>query len=238
MIQSWSRARKRKWGSFGVPVGLDGVVAIAAGRDFAMALKYDGTVVMWKDTSGNQPVRLDNVVAIAAEGNRAMALKYHYGTVLSYDWLDERWHQLVGLSNVVSIAPGYESVLALMQNDAVVSVFKGFFESDPTNLSVRLSGVVSLAEAESCNVALMQGGYVVEWNNMFGETTYETNISPNVKNVVAIAGYHDGCLAVKKDGTVVACGPITDHQLDVPVGLGNVVAVAAGYRHILALKLE
>jgi alpha-tubulin suppressor-like RCC1 family protein len=43
---------------------------------------------------------------------------------------------------------------------------------------------------------------------------------------------------LKADGTVVAWGNNDYGQTDVPVGLGNVVAIAAGDSHNLALKAD
>lgn len=56
---------------------LKNVVAIAAGNNFSLALKIDGTVVAWGDNRWHQtdvPTGLSNVVAIAAGGNFCLAI--------------------------------------------------------------------------------------------------------------------------------------------------------------------
>jgi alpha-tubulin suppressor-like RCC1 family protein len=60
--------------------------------------------------------------------------------------------------------------------------------------------------------------------------------------VVAIAAggrSHSGfSLALKKDGTVIAWGNNAYHRNAVPIGLSNVIAIAAGPEHSLALKRD
>ena len=45
-------------------------------------------------------------------------------------------------------------------------------------------------------------------------------------------------MALKSDGTVEVWGDFTQGQRDVPTGLTNVVAIAAGWFHNLALKSD
>ena len=62
------------------------MVAIAAGDDYSLALKADGTVVGWGANNTGQtniPAGLSNVVAIAAGCNHSLALKAD-GTVVGW----------------------------------------------------------------------------------------------------------------------------------------------------------
>ena len=62
------------------------MVAIAAGLDFSLALKADGTVAAWGyDTWGqtNVPAGLSDVVAIAAGTDDSLALKAD-GTIVGW----------------------------------------------------------------------------------------------------------------------------------------------------------
>ncbi|MEI9863684.1 MAG: RCC1 domain-containing protein [Limisphaerales bacterium] len=53
--------------------------------------------------------------------------------------------------------------------------------------------------------------------------------------MAATAGaYH--CIALRDDGNPVAWGRNSNGQTNIPAGLSNVVAVAAGFSHSLALK--
>ena len=70
----------------------------------------------------------------------------------------------------------------------------------------------------------------------WGRNDYgQTNVPPNLSNVVAVAcgAYHN--LALLNNGTVQAWGADYDGQIDLPAGLSNVVAIAAGAAHSLAL---
>ena len=61
-----------------VPAGLSGVVAIAAGAIFGLALTSSGRVVAWGDNTYGQtdvPTGLSNVVAIAVGRGHALALR-------------------------------------------------------------------------------------------------------------------------------------------------------------------
>ena len=60
-----------------VPIGLSGVVAIAAGDSHTVALKNDGTVVAWGDNSAGQtavPTGLSEITAIAAGAYHTVAI--------------------------------------------------------------------------------------------------------------------------------------------------------------------
>jgi len=92
-------------------------------------------------------------------------------------------------------------------------------------LALALAAVPSIAQSIS---------RVVAWgDNSFGQT----NVPPNLTNVVAIAsGYQR--FALKADGTVVAWGspPGGLDVRDVPAYLSNLVAIAATGSSLLALR--
>src|SRR6516162_8892698 len=73
----------------------------------------------------------------------------------------------------------------------------------------------------------------------WGRSDYgQTNVPPDLSNVVAIASgaYHN--LALLTNGTVQAWGADYAGQIDVPPGLSNVIAIAAGAAHNLALSAD
>jgi hypothetical protein len=116
-----------------------------------------------------------------------------------------------------------------------------------------LTNAVAVAAGATHSLALRADGTVVAWGgyNAFGQT----NIPPGLTNVVAIAaGGYDiffddvgHSLALRADGTVAAWGAgqtgtgssyYHQGQAVVPLGLVNVVAVAAGGMHSLALRAD
>ena len=66
----------------------------------------------------------------------------------------------------------------------------------------------------------------------------QTNVPPNLTNVIAVAADFSHTLALRVDGTVTGWGTNDFGQLDIPFGLSNVVAVAAGNNFSLALRSD
>jgi alpha-tubulin suppressor-like RCC1 family protein len=99
---------------------LSNVVSIAAGDTHSVALKSDGTVVVWgSDQYGqtNVPVGLSNVVAIAKGGNEAanqvLALQAD-GNLVAWGGSNAQTNVPAGLTNVVAAAVGSAHSLALI----------------------------------------------------------------------------------------------------------------------------
>ena len=99
-------------GNFTFPPGLNHVTAIAAGYNFALALRTNGTVALAFNTSvtanltpvTNVPPSVNNVIAIAAGHDYAMALKAD-GTVVA--WGSGSGTNLPpGMTNITAIAAG------------------------------------------------------------------------------------------------------------------------------------
>jgi alpha-tubulin suppressor-like RCC1 family protein len=225
------------------------VVAVAAGRNFSLGLKRDGTLVCWGENS--VPSGLSNVVAIAAGGSFSVALKSD-GTVLS--WCSEprgEAHVPAGLSNVVAVASGgenYERSMALKRDGTVVVWKAGLPSEEPVPPEVR--DVVAITAGDSHSLALKRDGTVFGFGfNGDGQATgVPTKTPPNVvgftsglvsiggtilSNVVAVAAAGRYSLALKGDGTVVAWGD--KRYRGVPGGLGGVVAIAVGGEFCLAV---
>lgn len=117
-----------------------------------------------------------------------------------------------------------------------------------TTIPAGLTNAIAIAAGGSHALALKVDGTVVGWgSNARGQITIPAGLS----DVVAIAAsavqggvppnysyLNDYSLALKADGTVVGWGDNTFGQLDGPIGLTDVVAIAAGYYHALALKAD
>ena len=108
-----------------LPAGLSGITAIAAGRDHALALRKDGTVVGWgSDTMGQTdiPTGLSGVTAISAGQWFSLALKSN-GTVVGWGARDKNHPALfdvgqttipAGMSGVTAISAGGDFGLAIL----------------------------------------------------------------------------------------------------------------------------
>jgi len=113
-----------------------------------------------------------------------------------------------------------------------------------------LTNVVAIAAGDHHRLVLRADGTVVAWgSNRYGQT----NVPPGLTNIVAIAAGRYHSLALQRDGTVVGWGLLYLHwprcpdeascsplfvPATAPAGLSNVVAIAGGGAHCLALKSD
>lgn len=177
-----------------MPAGLSNVVAIAGGWAHSLALKADGTVVVWSsDDMLSGDLGATNVPS--------------------------------GLSNVIAIATGGAHQCLALKSDGVV-VGWGDDSSDQATPPLGLSDVVAIAAGNHPSLALKSDGTVVGWPN-------DMPPPEGLSNVMAIAAGNAIDLAVKTDGTVVKWG--YSAQPPPPLGLSNVLAVGAGAAHSIAL---
>jgi tetratricopeptide (TPR) repeat protein len=224
------------YGGTAVPVGLSGVVAIAAGDGHSLALRQDGTVVGWGQNSDYQiavPSSLRGVVAIAAGYYHTVALRQD-GSVVAWGYNRNGQTSVpADLSEVVAIAAGGFHTVALRQDGSVVAWGKN--SDGQIAVPAGLSGVVAIAVGHSHNLALRQDGTVVAW----GESRDgKTSVPAGLGGLVAIAAGGTHNLALRQNGTVVAWGDNLLGQTTVPAGLSGVVAIAAGGTHSMALRLD
>jgi PASTA domain/Regulator of chromosome condensation (RCC1) repeat len=235
-------------GACAVPSGLSGVSAVAAGSQFSLALKNDGTVVAWGCAFNygqcNVPSGLSGVTAIAAGHFHALAAKGD-GTVVawgcggSFDY--GQCTVPGGLSGVTAVSAGVYHSLALKDDGTVVAWGCGSgHDHGECSIPGGLTGVTAIAAGTVHSLALKSDGTVVAWGCGNGTDLGQCTVPLGLSGVVAIAAAHTQSLALKSDGTVVAwgCGDFDYGQCNVPAGLTGVTAIAAGYGHSLALKSD
>jgi hypothetical protein len=134
-----------------------------------------------------------------------------------------------GLSNVVNIAAGYDSSIAL-RNDGSIA-FWG--DTGETNIPSGLSNVVSIAAGELFSLAFRNDGTLTAW----GSNTYgQTSIPLGLTNVASIGAGGCNCFAIQSNGTLSVWGANLYNQTNVPASASNVVAATAGLYHVLALR--
>ena len=237
VVETRFRSRVVCWGdnTYGVtnvPLGLDDVVAIAAGEMHCVALRNNGCVVCWGDNIYNQstiPDDLTNVVAIAAGYRHSLALRKDGRVVCWGDNSNNQSTIPAGLSNVVAIAAGGDSSMALKSDGRVVCWGDNIYNQ--LTIPAGLSNVVAITVGVGPCMALKKDQSVVSWGS---ENSYE-----GATGMVAIAAADFYCLGLRKNGCVAGWG-FMSYYTPIPSGLGNVVAIAAGGNkdNCLALKAD
>jgi len=236
--------RVRAWGDnsynqTNMPAGLGTVAAIAAGGEFSLALRTDGTVAAWGIGSygpTNVPAGLSNVTDIAAGYSHALALKSD-GSVVA-------WGSLIGssiipafvpfaASNVVAIAGGLGHSLALRADGTVVAW--GLNPAGETDVPVGLSNVVAITVGTSHNLALRADGTVVAWGDYLQNKTV---VPTGLSNVVGIEASSINSVVLKSTGTAEAWGGTGPIQNPVPPGISNLIALSVGGLHTLAMQAD
>lgn len=178
-----------------VPSGLSGVVAVAAGGDFALALKTDGTVTAWGSGTGstNLPASLTNpatanVVQIAAGGAFALALKADgsivaWGTNGTYNVVNNA--PISSDGNFFAVAAGQATGIAIGDTFATTTV-------DTTGIE----------------------GTLVTWgkNTLFGESLY---VEPDtIQGLVQVSGGDDYMVGLRSDSSFFGYGTLPDSPID------------------------
>lgn len=152
-------------GQLNVPDGLSEVVAVAAGAAHSLALKADGTVVMWgSQANGGVPAGLINVVAISAGASHSLALKSD-GTVVRWGsefngGLSDVPSNLVG---VVDISAATDASFALMGNGRVTEWGSGN-SCEASAYTASLENVVDFSSGSSARTALHKDGSITSWS--------------------------------------------------------------------------
>ncbi len=219
--------------------------SISTGANHSLALGEDGNVYSWGENDRKQlgntapnnstPTLVpgtSNTVAIAAGEKHSLALKSD-GTILA--WGSDEFGQLGD-----NAPAGTTSVTPVPVQNA--------------------TNIVAIAAGRSFSLALKSDGTLVAWGANFngelgdGSSTDRTTpvavVGTNSNNIVVIAAGLNHSVALRKDGTVLTWGSDEFGQLGdgaalddktTPViisGASNIVAIAAGGLHTLALKSD
>jgi alpha-tubulin suppressor-like RCC1 family protein len=196
---------------------LNNATAISAGTFHSLALRVDGTVAGWGDNYLGEA--LGDKTPDPATTNGVVKIN---GQILS---------------NVVSVAAGRTFSLALKKDGNIVTWGQNYVPAG-------LSNIVAIATEWGCSWALKRNGTVVGWANQpsnhdYGQLTTVENLSNVIAITVGPGGDSTRGVALRGDGTVVNWGGETIYKdATPPKGLSNVVAIATGYNHSLALTRD
>jgi alpha-tubulin suppressor-like RCC1 family protein len=227
------------------------VVSISCGKEHALALKKDGTVVSWggNNTCGelSVPKGLSNVVAVAAGVGLSLALKKD-GTVISWGGCGQIV-QPTDLTNVVKISAGCLQALAI-RKDGDVTSWGAHGRKTPEGLT-NIVDICAGGFPGRRNLAIKQDSTIIHW----GSETSQHDATPpkELTNILSVAIGRNHSLALQKNGTVFGWGfnevgqatgvkTTNDSLLSaglVAIGkttLSNIVQIAAHNDFNLALK--
>ena len=226
-----------------VPIGLHDVKAVTATDYHSVALKNDGSVLVWGLNTSAKTVPIaaqSGVVAIAAAGDYILALKNN-GSVIG--WGDSgRSSSFVpneALSGVTAIsASPYQSVA--VKNDGTVVAWGLVFNGSvyvPATVPGGLSNVVAVGAGLGHTIVLKSDGTVVAWGlNNAGQAAVPLAAQSDVK-AIAAGHYHN--VVLKNDGTVVAWGINNSGQITVPLmAQTGVRAISVGGDQNIAIKTD
>ena len=237
------------WGANGdegrcnVPsAGRTNVVAVAAGREFSVALRNDGTLAAWgrSDVAGKLVGDLASDVAQVAAGEHHVLVLKKDGRVMATGvniYAAECTVPEEALSDVVQVAAGEYFSFALKRDHTIVAW--GNAERDGTEDNDKVLVVpeslqwhaVAIAAGHYHALAITDTGDVVEWGWTKGHEIPDGARA----GASAIAAGYDFSMAIASNKVYVwgngDCG-----QKDLPASLAaGASQIAAGYGHCLAL---
>lgn len=170
---------------------------------------------------------LGDVVAISAGDSFGMAVKSD-GRVIGWGHIGTNLATPpAGLNDVIAVSAGEYFCLALKKNGTVVGWGEDFYGE--TRPPPGLSNVIAIAAGVDLSAAVRSDGTVLEWG-----AGCRTGVEgpTNIAAIVVGGSRYGRNLAITRDGRVDAWGNYR------PKGLTNIVAIAVGDRHSLALRSD
>ncbi len=230
-LVAWGR---NDTGQSTVPTNLPDVVAVAAARNYAVALRENGTLAGWGDLNGdwtNAVSRFDDIVAIDAMYQIGLLLRRN-GTVVAFNSTgDFDIHVPADLTNATAIAASVSHALALRADGSVTAW--NLFAPGPLAAPAGLTNVIAIAAGSAHSVALTGEGRVVAWGD---NQLRQIDVPAGLNEVVAIEAGWSHTVALRRNGTVVSWGNNQFGQLKLPsTSIIKTVAIAAGGYHSLGL---
>lgn len=216
---------------------LGGVVAVAGGYDFSVALKENGSVVLW---GGYEAKGLEvpeaaqrGVVGIAAGGANVFALKSD-GRVVAWgnNFFGQTDVPVAALSGVRSLATGGAHCLAVKEDGSLVAWGR---ELAAVPDAAR-RGVLAVAAGSAHSLVLKSDGSVIAWGD---NSSHQCDVpSTAVSGIVAIAAAGEFSIALTSEGGIVAWGNVWPPPVEAQSGVVAIAGDSDIISSALALKSD
>ncbi len=232
-VAAW---RSNSYSQIQPPASATGIVAIAAGLSHVAALKADGTVICWGANWSNQsqvPAGLVNVTSISAGTHHTLARRSD-GTVTAWgaNWSGQRTPP-AGITDAIAIAAGGEHSLVLRAASLALVDSTPFQTNGKPGTAFTLTPSVSNSPTHFSIEGLPSGLSVSSSTGAITGTP--TQGGDRLVTVVARNAH-----GLSRRNVRLLIGPFvfrwgSSGTGTIPPILDNVVQVASGYNHYLAL---
>ena len=214
-----------------VPANLTNATVISAQGSVALALRGNGTVVAWGNSTYGQtnvPAALSNVTAIAVGYKHCLAVSN--GFVVA--WGNNSYGQTsipAGLSNVWDVAASWDHSVALKKDGTVACWGDKNQGLGVTNVPAGLSNVVAIAaggsyyDGTAYTLVLKSDGSLVSWG-----TSDALNPVVGLTNVIAIGSGGEQALAIRTGPPTPVLTLEPTDQYQVPGGEADFTAMGVG----------
>ena len=214
------------------------VVQVAAGLNFTIGLRADGTLFGYGQSADGQadpPAGLDSVVAVSAGWRHTLAL-LEDSTVVAWGYnFNGQTDVPDTLKDVVAVSAGYVHSLVLLSDGTIMEWGASGWGEEQDSIGNSLTNIIAISAGRDHNLALKSDGTVAVWG--LNLSAYNLEPPEDLSGVVDVAAGYYHNLALKSDGTVVAWGQNDWGQAD-SQNFDDVVQIDAGFNFNLALRAD
>lgn len=222
---------------------LEEIVYVAAGNNFAVGLKSDGTVAVVDDIlnpgiDNAEALKVENwkdIVKVNAGHTHTVGLKSD-GTVVAVGDNLMGCCEVSEWKDIIAIDAGMMHTVGLKSDGTVVATggnFAAMLDSMAMCDVADWENIIEIGAGMSHTVGLRSDGTVVaNGNNDCGQCNVY-----NWKDIVAVAAGDQHTVGLKSDGTVVAVGSNDNDQCNVS-SWENIVAIGAGFNYTIGIKAD
>ena len=216
------------------------IKAISVGRNYAVGLKRDNTVISTKFTkkfaSDKEPYygQCDvsdwrDIIAVSTSWDHTVGLKSD-GSVVAVGKNEDGQCEVSDWRDIVAVGAGSSYTIGLKADGTVVAV--GNNHSDQCEVS-DWEDIVAISAGSGHPVGLKSDGTVVAAG---GNYSGESEVS-GWTDIVAISAGFEHTVGLRANGTVVAVGSNMNGECEV-TEWSDIVAICAGSSHTLGLKSD